>query len=31
LAVAGALVGLYYWWRFKQKGGRRTRPVHKAA
>jgi membrane protein YqaA with SNARE-associated domain len=31
LAVVGALVGGFYWWRYKQKGGRRTRAVHKAA
>ena len=33
LAVLGSLVGLYFWWRSKQKrqSGRGARPVHKAA
>jgi membrane protein DedA with SNARE-associated domain len=33
LAVLGSLVGLYFWWRGKQKrqSGRGTRPVRKAA
>lgn len=31
LAVAGTLVGGYYWWRYKQKGGRRPQAAHKTA
>lgn len=33
LAVLGSLIGLYFWWRNKQKrqAGRGARPVHKAA